>query len=245
MIVRPTGLLDPTIAIQSTEHQVDQVIDAIQARIKKKQRVLVTTLTKRMAEELSTYLIELNIKAAYIHSDVPTMERLDILRDLRSGKYDVLVGINLLREGLDLPEVALIAIMDADKEGFLRSQTSLVQTMGRAARHIDGHVIMFADKITGSMQRAIDETNRRRHLQKAHNKKHHITPQSIVKDIRQGKFTTTKPDQTDDIDPATIPAHERQRVIKELTQKMDLAAQNLDFEQAAELRDIIKQLRIK
>jgi excinuclease ABC subunit B len=196
-----------------------------------------------MAEELSTYLIEMNIKAAYIHSDVDTLDRLEILRQLRSGTYDVLVGINLLREGLDLPEVALVAIMDADKEGYLRSKTSLIQTMGRAARHIDGRVIMYADRITDSMKAAIDETDRRRHIQVQYNKKHHITPQSITKDIRASHWKKSDAD-IPDLSATDIPADERQRIIKELEKKMNLAARNLEFEKAVQLRDAIGKLRM-
>jgi len=245
-IVRPTGLLDPTIDIRPTLHQVDDIMDEIKQRVKAKQRVLVTTLTKRMAEELSTYLIETGTKSAYLHSDVATFDRLDILRNLRLGTYDVLVGINLLREGLDLPEVSLVAIMDADKEGFLRSQTSLVQTMGRAARHAKGHVIMYADTVTGSMQRAIDETNRRRDIQKKYNKQHHIKPKSITKDIRASRLSgAPKEDEHTDLELSDIPPEELQRAIKELTNKMDLAAQNLEFEKAAKLRDTISGLRPK
>ncbi|MEX1112537.1 MAG: excinuclease ABC subunit UvrB [Candidatus Andersenbacteria bacterium] len=242
-IVRPTGLLDPTIEIKPTQHQIDDVISEIKERVKKEQRVLVTTLTKRMAEELSSYLTEMGVKAAYIHSDVDTFARLDILRDLRKGTYDVLVGINLLREGLDLPEVSLIAIMDADKEGYLRSQTALVQIMGRAARHMEGQVIMYADRITGSMKAAIDETQRRRVLQEAYNKKHGITPQSIIKAIRTSMPTGKVKEDEEDIDVEHIPPEEVERAIKELTNKMQLAAQNLDFERAARLRDAITELR--
>ena len=244
-IIRPTGLLDPTIEIKPIKNQVDDVIDQIKEQIKKKQRVLVTTLTKRMAEELSTYLTEMGMKAAYIHSDVSTLDRLDILHDLRKGIYDVLVGINLLREGLDLPEVSLIAIMDADKEGYLRSETALVQTMGRAARHVNGHVIMYADRITGSMQRAIDETDRRRKIQKAYNKKHNITPKSIEKKIQLQTITNKKIDEVNDEDLNDIPPEEREHAIKEMKNKMQLASQNLEFEEAARLRDTIKALRQK
>ena len=244
LIVRPTGLLDPTIEIKPTKHQVDDVIDQIKERITHKQRVLVTTLTKRMAEELATYLVETGTKAAYIHSDIDTFERLEILRNLRQGTYDVVVGINLLREGLDLPEVSLVAIMDADKEGYLRSQTALIQTMGRAARHSEGHVIMYADKITGSMQAAIDETNRRREVQEAFNKKHDIEPKTIVKDIRYGIMKTEQKD-SDEIDIDEIPESERERAVKDLQQKMQLAAQNLEFEKAAKYRDLIQKLRSK
>jgi excinuclease ABC subunit B len=231
------------ITIKPTEHQIDDVVDEIKGGAGGGGRVLVTTLTKRMAEELSTYLIEMNIKAAYIHSDVDTLDRLEILRQLRSGTYDVLVGINLLREGLDLPEVALVAIMDADKEGYLRSKTSLIQTMGRAARHIDGRVIMYADRITDSMKAAIDETDRRRHIQVQYNKKHHITPQSITKDIRASHWKKSDAD-IPDLSATDIPADERQRIIKELEKKMDLVARNLEFEKAAQLRDAIGKLRM-
>lgn len=250
-IVRPTGLLDPTIEIRPTEHQVDNVIDEIKDRISKKNgsRVLVTTLTKRMAEELSTYLTEIGMKAAYIHSDVDTLERLEILRKLRQGVYDVLVGINLLREGLDLPEVSLVAIMDADKEGYLRSRTALVQIMGRAARHVDGHVVMYADRITGSMKEAISETKRRRKIQEEYNKEHDITPKTIVKAIRFGVVAKEKAEagqqEFTDKWAKEVPEDEVQRVIKELTTKMQLAAQNLDFEEAARLRDGISKLRTK
>lgn len=243
-IVRPTGLLDPTIAIRPTTHQVDDVIDVIQERVKQKQRVLVTTLTKRMAEELSTYLVEIGLKAAYIHSDVETFERLEILRNLRAGVYDVLVGINLLREGLDLPEVSLVAIMDADKEGYLRSETSLIQTMGRAARHLNGTVMMYADRVTGSMQRAIDETNRRRQIQADYNHTHHITPTSIQKEIKSTRLAgKSKGEAIQEEELSDIPPEEIKHMFKELTNKMQLAAQNLEFERASGYRDQIKLLR--
>ena len=244
-IVRPTGLLDPTIVIRPTNHQIDDVMDEIQTTIKNQQRALITTLTKRMAEELATYLVETGTKAAYLHSDVDTLDRLDILRDLRRGTYDVLVGINLLREGLDLPEVSLVAIMDADKEGYLRSETSLIQTMGRAARHLQGHVIMYADKITGSMQAAIDETTRRRRIQESYNQKHNITPQSITKAIRAQTFYASATGRADiaKIKPEDIAPEDKDHITRELTDKMHLAAQNLEFEKAAELRDLIQQLK--
>ncbi|MFH1354197.1 MAG: excinuclease ABC subunit UvrB [bacterium] len=241
-IVRPTGLLDPTIDVRPLNHQVDDVINEIQQRAKKKQRILVTTLTKRMAEELSTYLIEMGIKAAYLHSDIDTFERLEILRNLRLGTYDVLVGINLLREGLDLPEVSLVAVMDADKEGFLRSTTSLVQVMGRAARHSEGHVIMYADTVTASMREAIDETSRRRAIQQQYNKQHKIIPRSIKKSIQESSLTRSSKDDHEEIDPEDIPPDELVRAVKELTAKMDLAARNLEFEKAAQLRDMIQQI---
>lgn len=240
LIVRPTGLVDPPVDIEPTAQQVDDVITRINERITRGQRTLVTTLTKRMAEELATYLIELNIKAAYLHADIDTLERLEILRDLRTGAYDVLVGINLLREGLDLPEVSLVAIMDADKEGYLRSETSLIQTIGRAARHVEGRVVMYADTITGSMQRALDETARRRAIQEAYNQKHGIRPRSIVKEIRAtilGQIPDKKALPEKKIAAADLP-----RVIKELTAKMELAARNLEFEDAARLRDAVKEL---
>ncbi len=241
-IVRPTGLVDPEIEIRPTTHQIDDVMERIRETVKEGRRVLVTTLTKRMAEELATYLTESGMKAAYLHSDIDTLERIDILRNLRSGMYDILVGINLLREGLDLPEVALVAIMDADKEGFLRSETALVQTMGRAARHLNGHVIMYADRITGSMQRAIDETTRRRKIQVAYNEEHGITPTSIMKEIKAS--TLSRPVEEVEI-PENITKDEAEHAIKRLTNKMQLAASNMEFEKAAQYRDSIAALRKK
>jgi excinuclease ABC subunit B len=226
------------------ENQIDHLMELIQERVKKHERILVTTLTKRMAEDLTTYLQDLNIKVQYLHSDVDTLERVDILRDLRLGVYDVLVGINLLREGLDLPEVSLVAILDADKEGFLRSDHALIQVMGRAARHAHGKVVMYADKVTGSMQRAIDETDRRRTIQVAYNKKHGITPQTIIKSVRDDRLAGKKEDQANiaarelHVDPKEVP-----HILKELSSKMHLAAANLDFEEAAKLRDTIKKLK--
>lgn len=246
-VIRPTGLLDPPIEVRPTEGQVDDLIAEIRERIAKKQRVLVTTLTKRMAEDLSAYLQDINIKTAYIHSEVDTLERGDILRDLRAGVYDVLVGINLLREGLDLPEVSLVAIMDADKEGFLRSESALVQTIGRAARHVEGRVLMYGDTITRSMQAAIDETNRRRSIQEAYNRKHNITPRGVKKAIDEGlraiipQKESTKPK----LDLKKIPKEEYATLIKELTDQMNLASANLEFEKAAELRDLIAEIRHK
>jgi len=254
-VIRPTGLLDPAIEIRPTDNQLDNLLEEIKKTIKNKQRVLVTTLTKRLAEEISEYLKELKIKSHYLHSEINTLERLDILRDLRMGKVDVLVGINLLREGLDLPEVTLVAILDADKEGFLRSETSLIQTMGRAARHQEGRVIMYADKMTGSMKRAIGEVERRRHIQEDFNKEHKIKPKSIEKEVGDSlKFSpkdikarsaksllATKREELKDY--KTIPKDELRRIVNGLVNEMKLAAENLEFEKAAELRDKIKQLK--
>jgi excinuclease ABC subunit B len=247
-IIRPTGLLDPKIEIRPTEGQVDDLIAEIRERIENNQRVLVTTLTKRMAEDLSTYIQEIGIKTAYIHSDVDTLERGDILRDLRLGVYDVLVGINLLREGLDLPEVSMVAIMDADKEGFLRSESALIQTIGRAARHENGTVLMYADSITRSMKAAIDETNRRRGIQEAYNTEHGITPTSVAKEIDEG-LRAIIPMKEDDKKPKLninkIPKDEYKTLVKELTGQMELASANLEFEKAAELRDLIAEIKAK
>ena len=244
-IIRPTGLLDPEIIVKPTTGQIDDLVAEIRDRITKGQRVLVTTLTKRMAEDLSTYLHDLDIKTAYIHSDVDTLERSDILRDLRSGVYDVLVGINLLREGLDLPEVSLVAIMDADKEGFLRSASALIQTVGRAARHVEGKVIMYADVMTGSMQQAISETNRRREIQQAYNEEHNITPTSVAKEIDEGlrAIIPKKEDEKPKLDLKKIPKDEYAGLVKDLTAQMELASANLEFEKAAELRDTIAEIR--
>ncbi|MDR0957371.1 MAG: excinuclease ABC subunit UvrB [Candidatus Nomurabacteria bacterium] len=245
-VIRPTGLLDPKIDVRPSEHQVDDLVEEIRVRIAKNQRVLVTTLTKRMAEDLTTYLQELDIKVAYIHSDVDTLERSDILRDLRAGVYDVLIGINLLREGLDLPEVSLVAIIDADKEGFLRSEQALVQTIGRAARHVEGAVIMYADNMTGSMQRAISETNRRREVQEKYNAEHGITPTSIAKNIDEGlRAIIPQKDTKPKLDLKKIPRDEYKNLIKDLTGQMELAAANLEFEKAADLRDTIAEIKEK
>jgi excinuclease ABC subunit B len=243
-VVRPTGLLDPEIEVRPTQGQVDNLIEEIDRRIAAGQRVLVTTLTKKMAEDLTAYFQELKLKVAYIHSDVETLERTDILRDLRAGVYDVLIGINLLREGLDLPEVSLVAILDADKEGFLRSESALVQTIGRAARHLEGKVIMYADNITGSMQRAIDETNRRRALQQAYNEQHGITPESIVKSIDEGlRALAPKATEPDKLDLKKVPDSEIPELLRELTGQMELASAELRFEDAAHLRDLIKEIK--
>jgi excinuclease ABC subunit B len=245
-VIRPTGLLDPQIEVRPIDGQIDDLIAEIRLTVDKHQRVLVTTLTKRMSEDLTEYLQELNIKVAYLHSDVETLDRTDILRDLRLGVYDVLVGINLLREGLDLPEVSLVAILDADKEGFLRSEQALIQTVGRAARHVEGRVIMYADRVTDSMQRTIDETNRRRAIQEQHNKEHGITPTGISKTIEKG----LRPDLPEEakkakLDLKKIPKDEYGHLIKDLTAQMELAAANLEFEKAAELRDIITDVKAK
>jgi len=245
-VIRPTGLLDPEIIIRPTKGQIDDLIAEIRDRIAKKQRVLVTTLTKRMAEDLSSYLQEVGIKTAYIHSEVDTLERGDILRDLRTGVYDVLVGINLLREGLDLPEVSMVAIMDADKEGFLRSAGALIQTSGRAARHLEGKVYMYADRITDSMKYAINETKRRRDIQEAYNKKHNITPESIAKEIDEGlRALIPKKEVSNKLNLKKIPKDEYPGLIKELAGQMDFASANLEFEKAAELRDQIADIKAK
>ena len=245
-VIRPTGLLDPVIEVRSIDGQIDDLIAEIRINVKKHQRVLVTTLTKRMSENLAEYLQELGIKVAYLHSDVETLERTDILRDLRLGVYDVLVGINLLREGLDLPEVSLVAILDADKEGFLRSVQALTQTVGRAARHINGRVIMYADHITASMQLTIDETNRRRAIQQTYNETHNITPTGIKHGVSKGM----RPDLPEEakrakLDLKKIPKDEYGSLIKDLTSQMELASANLQFETAAELRDIIADIKEK
>ena len=247
-IIRPTGLLDPEIIIRPTDGQIDDLIAEIRDRIEHQERILVTTLTKRMAEDLSAYLQEIGIKTAYIHSDVDTLERGDILRDLRMGVYDVLVGINLLREGLDLPEVSMVAIMDADKEGFLRSESALIQTIGRAARHERGQVFMYADTITRSMKAAIDETNRRRGIQEVYNTEHGITQTSVAKEIGEG-LRAIIPAKEDDkklkLNLAKIPKDEYKSLIKDLTSQMELASANLEFEKAAEIRDMISDIRQK
>lgn len=246
-IIRPTGLLDPEIQIRPIEGQIDDLIAEIRDRTAKHQRVLVTTLTKRMAEDLSAHFVELGMKTAYIHSEVDTLERGDILRDLRMGVYDVLVGINLLREGLDLPEVSLVAIIDADKEGFLRSAGALIQTIGRAARHVEGGVIMYADTITRSMQIAIDETNRRREIQQRYNEEHHITPRGVDKAIDEGlrAIIPQKEDTSAKINLNKIPKDEYASLAKDLEGQMKLASANLEFERAAELRDLIAEIKSK
>ena len=252
-LIRPTGLLDPLVEIRPTKHQIDDLLEEIKKRANDHQRVLVTTLTKKLAEELAEYLSEMKVKTHYLHSEIDTLERLDILRDLRLGTYDVVVGINLLREGLDLPEVSLVIILDADKEGFLRSETSLIQTMGRAARHSQGKVIMYADKVTGSMKRAISEASRRRSIQEAYNKQHNITPKTIKKNIKEAYLKGQNRAESAgkhaaflrDIDLKKISDEEIPVLIKELESKMEMAARNLDFEKAAAIRDQISLVRKK
>jgi len=243
-IIRPTGLLDPTIEIRKTEGQIDNLVGEIRARNTKNERVLITTLTIRMSEELTKYLKELDIKVAYLHSEIKTLERLKIIKDLREGKYDCVVGINLLREGLDIPEVSLIAILDADKEGFLRSERSLIQTIGRCARNANGHVIMYADRITDSMKIAIEETKRRRKIQEEYNKKHGIIPKTIIKDIKsvitnEDEKELEKIAKTKKSDIINIES------VEKLEEEMKQAAKNLDFERAMELRDILLELKVK
>ena len=242
-VIRPTGLLDPEIEVRDPEGQIDDLMEEIDRRIAKGQRTLITTLTKRMAEDLTDHLKERGVKTAYIHSDVDTLERGDILRDLRAGVYDVLVGINLLREGLDLPEVSLVAILDADKEGFLRSESALIQTIGWAARHEEGKVIMYASYITESMEKAISETNRRREIQKEYNTKHHITPHSVKKEISAGlRAIIPEKEKENKLDVRRIPKDELPALIKQLSSEMQLAAANLEFEKAAALRDEIQRI---
>ena len=250
-IIRPTGLLDPKIDVRPIEGQIDDLIGEINQRIERDERVLVTTLTKRMAEDLTDYLKELNLKVAYLHSEVKTLERIEIIRDLRVRKYDVLVGINLLREGLDIPEVSLVAILDADKEGFLRSERSLIQTAGRAARNENGQVIMYADNITNSMQVAIDETNRRRKIQQEFNEKHGITPKTVKKDVRELiRATHVAEDEAEYedknlVDITKMPKKDREKVIEQMEKEMREAAKELNFERATELRDIIFELKVE
>ena len=245
-VIRPTGLLDPEVEVRPIEGQVDDLMEEIRQRVKLGERVLVTTLTKRMAEDLSGFLEENGVKTAYIHSEIDTLERGDILRDLRNGTFDVLVGINLLREGLDLPEVSLVAIMDADKEGFLRSESALIQTIGRAARHERGKVIMYADKITRSMRVALDETNRRREIQQKYNEENGITPKSVASEIKEGlRAILPAKDKKPKLDLKKIPRDEWQNVITDLTAQMKAASASLEFELAADLRDQIVEIRKK
>ncbi|MBR2614929.1 MAG: excinuclease ABC subunit UvrB [Clostridia bacterium] len=239
-LIRPTGLIDPPVEVVKTEGQIDHLLVEINKTVETKGRVLITTLTKKMAESLTEYLKENGVKVRYMHSDIDTLERIDIVSDLRKGEFDVLVGINLLREGLDLPEVKLVAILDADKEGFLRSETSLIQTIGRAARNAEGRVIMYADSITGSMKRAIDETNRRRKIQSEFNKAHNITPKTVQKEVVNSLEITKKEDKTKDIKMADIPEE-----IEKLKALMKIASNNLDFERCIEIRETIAKLKAK
>ncbi|MGY4688964.1 excinuclease ABC subunit UvrB [Salibacterium sp. K-3] len=245
-IIRPTGLLDPTIEVEPIEGQIDDLIGRIHERRERGERVLVTTLTKKMAEDLTSYLKEVGIRVKYLHSEVKTLERIDVVRQLRLGEFDVLVGINLLREGLDIPEVSLVAILDADKEGFLRAERSLIQTMGRAARNANGHVIMYADRMTRSMNTAIEETNRRRAIQKEYNDTHGITPTTIQKDIPELIQATISSEEQEDFDKPALDKmskKERQKVIDEMEEEMKSAARDLQFERAAELRDMLLELK--
>jgi excinuclease ABC subunit B len=251
-VIRPTGITDPAISVRPTKGQIDDLLAEIRQRVSKGQRALVTTLTKKMAEDLADYMQELNVKVHYLHSEIETIERVEILRDLRLGVYDVVVGINLLREGLDLPEVSLVAILDADKEGFLRSEGSLIQMIGRAARHIEGSVIMYADTITKSMQRAIDETNRRRKIQMGYNERYNITPRGIKKEVKtlserikamSGATTEAADGKAVSVALAGIPKEEALRLIKDLESQMRAAAKQLEFEKAAQLRDQIIEIR--
>jgi len=248
-LIRPTGLIDPEVIVKPVKGQVDDLIGEIGKRTAKKQRVLVTTLTKRMAEDLTDYLNELDFKVRYLHSDIDTLERIQIIRDLRLGVFDILVGINLLREGLDLPEVALVAILDADREGFLRSETSLIQTIGRAARNIEGKVVMYADKITESMKKAINETNRRRLAQTEYNELHGIKPRSIQKKIRDVIEATKVVEAGAKYYAGRVPVImdeiEIRDIIKKLSEEMEKAAADLKFEKAAELRDNIEELYMR
>ncbi|MBK0009156.1 MULTISPECIES: excinuclease ABC subunit UvrB [Priestia] len=246
-IIRPTGLLDPNIEVRPIEGQIDDLIGEIHDRIKRNERVLVTTLTKKMSEDLTNYLKEIGIKVQYLHSEVKTLERIEIIRELRLGKYDVLIGINLLREGLDIPEVSLVTILDADKEGFLRSERSLIQTIGRAARNANGHVIMYADRITNSMDIAINETKRRRSIQEAYNEEHGITPTTIQKEVRGSIRATVVAEDTETYEEAPafdkLNKKEKAKLVEEMEQEMKEAAKALNFERAAELRDLILELK--
>lgn len=241
-IIRPTGLLDPTIEVRKTEGQIDDLIHEIKLRIERGERALITTLTIRMAEELTNYLKDVDIKVAYLHSEVKTLERMSIIRDLRLGKYDCIVGINLLREGIDIPEVSLIAILDADKEGFLRSSRSLIQTIGRCARNASGHCIMYADKITDSMDYAIKETKRRREIQEEYNRVHNITPKTIIKDIRE-VITNTDTTYSKDMKKHKPSKKEKEKIMETIEEQMKEAAKNLDFERAMELRNILYEMK--
>ncbi len=245
-IIRPTGLLDPKVEVRPVEGQIDDLVGEVNKEVEKKHKILITTLTKRMAEDLTEYMRDLGIRVKYLHSDIDTLERTQIIRDMRLDVFDVLVGINLLREGLDIPEITLVAILDADKEGFLRSETSLIQTIGRAARNAEGHVIMYADTITDSMRVAIEETERRRGIQEAYNKEHHITPKTIEKSVRDLISISKAVAQTEDKlmkDPESMSKKELEKLIKQVEKQMKAAAAELNFEQAAELRDKMMELR--
>jgi excinuclease ABC subunit B len=245
-VIRPTGLLDPEVIVKPVNGQIDDLLGEIHKELKKKQKVLVTTLTKKMAEDLTSYLREVGIRVRYLHSDIDTLERSEIIRDMRMDVFDVLVGINLLREGLDIPEVGLVTILDADKEGFLRSETSLIQTIGRAARNAEGHVIMYADKMTDSMQKAISETNRRRKIQQAYNEEHGITPTTIKKKVRDLISISKKADANAkdmEKDMESMSRKELEALVKKITQQMHTAAAELNFEKAAELRDKMVELK--
>ncbi len=245
-IIRPTGLLDPEIDVRPVEGQIDDLVSEVNKEVAKKNKVLITTLTKRMAEDLTDYMREVGIRIKYLHSDIDTLERSEIIRDMRLDVFDVLVGINLLREGLDIPEITLVAILDADKEGFLRSETSLIQTVGRAARNSEGHVIMYADKVTDSMRVAIEETNRRRAIQQRYNEEHGITPTTIKKSVRD-LIAISKAAIEDEKDfkkdPESMDVKELEKLSKELTKKMHQAAAELNFEEAAKLRDRMVQVK--
>jgi excinuclease ABC subunit B len=248
-IIRPTGLVDPSVEIRPVKGQVDDLLGEIRRRAAANQRVLVTTLTKRMAEDLAEYYSEVGVKCNYLHSEVSTLDRIKILRDLRRGEFDVLIGINLLREGLDLPEVSLVAILDADKEGFLRSSGSLIQTIGRAARHVEGHAILYADVMTDSMKHALDETARRRQVQLEYNERNNIVPQSIMKPIdmslvaiAEGDYVTVPLESEEEVE--TLTPEQRERFIAELEEKMRDAARKFEFEKAAQLRDRVKALKM-
>ncbi|MBX4211731.1 MAG: UvrB/UvrC motif-containing protein, partial [Candidatus Yanofskybacteria bacterium] len=242
-VVRPTGLLDPTIEIQPTENQIPHLLEQIKARTLVGERVIVTTLTKRMAENLTEHLAEQKIKVNYLHSEIKTLDRLTILKDFRSGVYDVIVGVNLLREGLDMPEVSLIAILDADKEGFLRNTTTLIQTMGRAARNVNGHVVMYADKRTKSIEAAIQETQRRRLKQEAHNKEHGITPITIKKNLSSFDLPIAQKAERADYVPNTSTNRGRRDTINQLTKAMERAIRKMDYEEAMVLREQIQRLK--
>ena len=245
-VIRPTGLLDPEVEVRPVEGQIDDLIGEVNKEVAKKNKILITTLTKRMAEDLTDYMRELGIRVRYLHSDIDTLERTEIIRDMRLDVFDVLVGINLLREGLDIPEITLVAILDADKEGFLRSETSLIQTIGRAARNAEGHVIMYADTVTDSMKAAIDETRRRREIQMQYNEEHGITPKTIqkaVRDLISISKKVAKQEKMLEKDPESMSREELEKLVKDLNKQMKKAAADLDFETAAELRD--KMIEIK